>query len=302
MRYSTSLDFAAADRARREAYAAHDVFATAGDDHSPAAEAASEAEYAALLHMLTMPVAHPGDIAGKLAAMEAREIDASWTDWFPQITASISADLSRLTRDCPSPAMAQAFTDWAAARVHYPAEPDEGPSLYSAAFFALMALPINAPGDLLVKTYVGLIEEIGDTSAIGGTIYEIDRASIAETLNGTHTVRAAGAKLDDIEDSDLGRCMMELGRVDFDAAAWLEASQRAGLVVNVIAQPEGSRAISISDLGGADHGNRAARCEYLLGAGGDRVESLRRYAAVADAIAGSFPGLVLNARNIEEVA
>lgn len=316
MRFHTTTEFQNAKRAWRDAYSAHDVFAEAGDDTSSESKAASETEYVALKALLLMPAATPTEIAEKLRIIAEREIDSSWTEWHPLIMAQIDRDLREQQRPAVSPVMKAAFEEWREAqRAHCCdtiGEDEHDFALCNAAADAacqLLRLPCYTPGDFLVKVYVDQLGEHGGTfyghdnrpeGVAEGFPFEIDDSALREGLGGVDG-EAREAFLRDLDDTDLGACLLALGRVEFDAKAWLAAADRAGVAVYLAEQPDGSSGLSCG-MGPDDanfRGDRVNRVQRLLtGNGGSFGDE--RVAAVADHIRAHEPHRIV--RSMEQAA
>lgn len=229
MRYSHSPDFGIVLRAHQEAYAAFDVLAEAGADGTPEYIAADEAEHVALNALMAEPAQSPGDVLAKIRLYLDREM-YSWNgprdpDAADAYRAILEADLLNLNRPCTSRQMDEAFATWAAtwAALAASSEEDgntgrEAVEANTAAEKALWALPCVSPGDYIVKDY---IDQLGSQGPEPGTMFLIKDWSDDHEVDGMLAVS-------DLEDCDLGRCMMTLGRTNFDAQAWILATQQVG--------------------------------------------------------------------------
>jgi hypothetical protein len=310
MRFSKTIDHSRAVDDWRDAYAKYDAFATAGDDISEEAKAASAAEYAALDALLLRPAATALEIREKLEIMRERgplhPDNHCWHN-LEEMLDRIQLDLTTIFRPNASPAMAMLFQEWAAARIANNAfdggEGDADDGLVKAedsAFESLITAPCTTPGDFIVKSYVDLIDSCGSP-------YESDwpfelNLEAGPPLDGNHDKLAFEARYRDIIETDLGRCMVALGRVDFDAEAWLKQAQREGKGVGVMLtdkgmfrdQETGGRAIYFTELGGPPES--ILDMLQCLTAGGLDAVSTARCAALADAIEENWPDLVHDAR------
>lgn len=299
----------AAHAAANAAYDAHLDENEVGLDeelHGPHAKAESQALYA----VLDYPATTPAEIAAKLSVMRDRGIDTC-VNGYPGWMAQIERELIELQRPCVSPLMASTFEKWRDAHLayHEDFEGEGNSERHSAAFLAMMAAPCSTPGDFIVKVYANQLGEHGSTylgpgcdNPPGAFPFELDDSRLDEGV-GRHDAASETAFARDIRESDLGRCLLALGRIDFDAEAWFAAVRRAGMVAMVI-QTDGTQALWAGQPQG-DVGERAAHrfdiCQALLGAGMGVVGEERR-ASVIDFIASKHPDLVMDCRVQCEVA
>ena len=260
-------------------------------DQEAAEMNASAAEDKAMERLVAFPALTPAEIAAKLAFIRERE---AW-EWniFPDVMAQIERELVELQRPRVSPAMEQCFNEWRDAYEAFFCEVDSDETMkrHGRAFIALMEAPCVTPGDFIVKVYANMLGEHGSTSygpdhpdnEPGAFHFEVDDALLDEGL-GTHDGAAEIAFNRDISECDLGRCLLALGRVDFDAGAWLEAAQRAGMSASVVVQSDGSKQLWVAQPHAelAERGaKRAERCQALLGAGMGVIGAERCAALIA---------------------
>lgn len=314
MSFHTTPEFAARLTSWREAYAAHDVFyeagddATRGEDRSEASIAAEDLEYSALEDFLIAPAFTPTEILRKLEVMRTRDVGEDWTEHYPRYMAQVERDLMEQQRPCVSPGMSQLFDTWRDA-VRALNEDHEGSDeridQLSASLLAtilpLLAAPCLTPGDFMVKVFVEMLGEHGGTywgaaqqhKDPGGFLFEIERRDLAEGL-GVYDGSAQEAYFRDLNDTDLGCCLLALGRVDFEPAAWLAAADRACLPVTLVVSPDDNRAVWVG-MGGAGGDavqiEREQRVQRLLtgNAGGFGTA---RSAAVSAYIMANEPGRI----------
>lgn len=273
MRYSHSPDFGVALRAHQDAYAAYDVLAEAGADGTPEYESTCAAERAALDAMMLMPAQCPGDVAAKFKLFIDQDM-ATWSEaGTPNVFAErIALDLADLNRPCVSGQMAAAFAIWADTWVAmqdaaYDTDGDNAGNLpiavtdaESTAQAALYAMPCAAPGDYVVKLYLDqMLDEGGYPHGYPFMIKE--------------WIEGANPGLRDLQDCDLGRCMLALGRTDFDPKAWLDGMEQSGgpNAVTILPQRDGSLMFGICeprfiDSAGGEHGEpyQGAFARYRL--------------------------------------
>ncbi len=304
MRFHTTMAFSTARAAWEGAYAAHDRAAEQADryiaDSARETIDAGDLEYATLETVLAMPAYTPAEVGEKLRIMRERGVDDGWSDDRPRYLAQIERDLIELQRPCVSPVLADAFLKW---RLAYAASVNRYDDLNNdglttilcakvrKAVVELMAKPCSTPGDVLLKQYVALL---GDNGATKTCDYEISVAALAVGL-GTDDEAAQEAAYRDLADTDLGCCLLTLGRVDFDAELWLSAADRAGIDVRLVHQPDGTRALyksfnAVRGQSAADR-EREDRCHRLL-AGGLKALAKERVAAVLDAIEDTHQHLI----------
>lgn len=314
MRLHTTPEFAARLAAWREAYAAHDVFITAGedsprgDDRSEASNAAADLEYSTLEDFLIAPAFTPTEILRKLEVMRTRDVGEGWTDHYPRYMAQIERDLMEQQRPCVSPCMSALFDTFREAtraldEDHGGSDDrcDELAAALSSAVLSLLTAPCFTPGDLLVKVFVDMLGEHGGTywngaqqhKDTGGFLFEIERRELAEGL-GLHDGEVQEAYFRDLNDTDLGCCLLALGRVDFEPAAWLVAADRAGLPVSVIIGSDNREQLWIG-MGGAEKDRVQREREHrvhrlLTGNGGGYGDA--RTAAVGAYILANDPSRI----------
>lgn len=299
MRFGITTAFSAARRAHEEAYATYDRLADAGDEGvkqggTPAADDASAAEYAALDALLLMPAVTTVEVKEKLALMESRGVDTCWGQ-FPKIIEQMQLDLINMARPNVSPAVDHLFAQWATAfRTAVEtigvsdAEHDRLCGFQCEAYKQLLAVPCTAPGDLIAKLYVELISEYGPTYRRPGVgnVFEIDVHGFDE-VEGLPEAHLAFIR--DITDSDLGCCMIALGRTDFDAAAWVAACRQHGKQVHLSMRGEERAGLTFGMLG--PHTPMLDILQRLTANGLAEVSTLR-CKAIADEIEANHPDLI----------
>jgi len=297
MRYSTSPDFARAKRSHDIAYTAYDAFAEAGEENTMAGVAACAAEYEALDRMMTLPAQSPGDILAKLRTFLDREMHGWDGPRNPEAGTTyrgiLENDIRSLMRPSVSAQMADAFEKWADAwnAFHYAEYDEDGDNAGNLpiavttaeeqAWAALMAVPCATPGDFLAKAYVDLLQDVGAWS--DGFPFQIK--GVFEQEEG---VLDANAFLyDDLRNCDLGRCMLALGRIDFDAKAWIEATVAVGGQFKVMVDHNGRTFWQGMDPDNqADHAKARHRMLQELIGGEFHVE---RTKAVCDLVEAHYP-------------
>lgn len=309
MRYSVSPAFAKAQRAHAIAYTTHDAFAAEGDDNSICAQAASEAEYDALGRMMTEPAQCAGDVLAKLKVFLDREM----YDWNgprdphagAKFREALERDLMLLQRPTVSTEMAAAFENWAAKwQAFHDAEYEqEGVNAgniplsvlhdQGVAWTQLMAVYCTTPGDFLAKAYVELLMDVGGWNK--GYPFQVKNQF--EPDDGED---GDAFLYDDLRNCDLGRCMMALGRVDFDARAWIDANIAVGGHFKLMVDPGDNNArtfwqgMDIDSERECDR-ERHRMLQELLG-GMFHVERMK---AVCDLIDQEYPEHRMSARQSE---
>lgn len=314
MRFHTTPAFAARLTAWREAYAAHDVFIDAGDDaprgedRSEASNAAADLEYSTLEDFLIAPAFTPTEILRKLEVMRTRDVGEGWTDAYPRYMAQIERDLMEQQRPCVSLPMSGLFDAWREAvralNEDHDGSDEHGEQLcavLSATIVPLLEAPCFTPGDFMMKVFVELLGEHGGTywgaaqqqKDPGGFMFEVERRALSEGL-GLHDGAAQEGLFRDLNDTDLGCCLLALGRLDFEPAAWLAAADRAGLPVTVVVGPDNKQALWVG-MGGAGGDavqiEREQRVQRLLTGNGGGFGTTRS-AAVGAYIMANEPGRI----------
>lgn len=313
MRLHTTIGYVEAKAAHVAAWSAYEAIVDTGDEESPEAVSASELEEKLLDAFICRPAVTPTEVAGKLNYMRERDIDISWAEVRSRNLEQIERDLIELQRPCVSPSVAQAFAAWNGAYLtlcNHAGGDEEGNRLCrvaAAAFQVMVEHPCTTPGDFMVKAFANHLDAHGPagiTGEPGRSLFELDAARIVDTIDGNSDVAYAKSLVRDIDECDLGRCLQAMGRVDFDAAAWITAAERAGMTMYVTYQRDGSPSFSIRMLDGETDARQRARfdrCQILL-AGGLGIVSKERVAAVVDLILATRPELVIGAPDRAEVA
>lgn len=295
--FSKTALFAQLRSAHEAAYAHHSKMEDEHGDHSPEESAASDAEYAALAAVLLHPAEVAGEVAEKLDMMIDRcIIETTWGDRGKSYLDQIQKDLLQLAHPRAGFGMAESFAEWAAAlRKFHDCDELENADAYAAAGQAfaeasrtVLRTPCRQPGDHLVKSYVDLYTTEGGDSA-DPCIFMIrhDKLDDDATLDNIGAYHA----IEDLKETDIGQCMMALGRVDFDAKTWVWAASACGAPPSVVYQGDGSRIFGWN----ANAKNSGHEARYRLLAcliGGllhkDRID------AVVDEIEANWPGMVYN--------
>lgn len=302
--------FAAIQYAHRAAYGRMDVLAEQGQEFDPATGVwapGCNAESAAMNEFLAMPAHTPAEVGAKLAYMRDRDINDNWTEYVGWM-AQIERDLIELQRPCVSPTMRDHFQEWRNDYAAYDADcDDESKSRrHSETFLAMMAVSCASAGDLIVKVYANQLLEHGGTwlgagrsdNPLGAYMFELDTARLMEGM-GDHDGAAEVAFARDIRHSDLGRCLLALGRIDFDAQAWVAAVRRAQLPFTVVIQPNGHRTLLTGERPGLvddRHVERFDVCQGLI-AGGLGTLGAERRAAVCAWVEENEPAMVIDVRD-----
>lgn len=312
MRFNITSGFSEVFDAHQKAYAAFDIFATAGDDGtkyggSAAADEASDLEQATLDALLAYPCSTPIEMADKMKWMRQRgpfaEENLIWTG-APEAVDRMQLELITMSRPNVSARFAEAFAEFAAAQRHHwsesSIEDDEMTrrrEAVEATIETILALPCTTPGDFIVKQYLRLIEGYG--SYTDPIIHEFlpDMVGSDQRFPDRHDKIA----FDDIVESDLGRCMMALGTTDFDAEAWIAQAARVGKIVQVYIQSDGKRGLSFGMLSNERGEGIIGDMLQCLMAGGPRDLSTARCHALADAIEANHPNLLVDFRKAVEL-
>lgn len=294
MRYSHSKEIAALRDAFTAAETkANDLFDAVEMDRDNAAFiAAQNAESDALAALFSHPAENAGDVLIKIRLYMDREI-YGWDGERARganktCIAAIENDLRDLNRPRVSGRVAEAFGTWAAAWIAMGevAEDDDAGTVealanVSGAERALWALPCASPGDYIAKDFV---DQMGEQGPEPGTAFMIKDWSDDHEIDGKPAVA-------DLEDCDLGRCMMALGRTDFDAEAWILAMKAVGGHFKLMIDRSDNDARSfwqgegISDSATKGEQKRHRLLQMLIG-GEFHVE---RTKAVCDLIASDYP-------------
>lgn len=286
MRFHTTIQHSKALDNYRVAFAA---FEAVPDDDSyegnPAYDVASAAQMEATSAYLDRPSLTPMEMHQKLTIIGERDVQHWSTEW-PTVLAGIQRDLINMARPNVSPEIAEAFAAWAEQHaLFYALRHDDEEELRrrceatAAARDRLNELPCTTPGDFIAKAYVDLVVECGvDTDA------------------GPFLVNTVGAHPNDqriyrdISDSDLGRCMMALGRTDFDAATWVAEARRCGKNVTVV--NDGDHRGLMLGMFREDRGGTIGDMLQCLTAGGLGEEANDRVSAIIAEIEANHPDLV----------
>ena len=265
--------------------------------HSDASKEALTAKCAALDAFLLTPCRHPGDVAAKLDVIWKEELFEK--DDFGLLRSSLKRDLLELSRPGASEAMKTGWARWAAAinALEYGelVQDDDGDAAsdeHAAAFRGILAIPCTTAGDFLVKAYVELITECEHSARQpSGFLFEVKddwRSDQEHYLEND----AREAAIDDLDNCDLGRCMMALGSLDFEPSAWIAAAKRANVAFHLIIERGGQRSFCFKEFS-RNSNNPVARKREM------RVRALinfnheARYQEVADEIEQFHPDLII---------
>jgi hypothetical protein len=302
MRFSGTIEHSHRLDAWREAYAKHDEFAEAGDDGlaaggTEAADKAGDVELATLDALLFAPSVTTIEMQDKIKVMRdrgpLREDNLCWNEKdMTRILDQMERDLVQLHRPSCSPRMAEAFKDWAEAQACFYSEREiqddelgKRGDAVTAARATLSALPCTTAGDFIAKAFVDLVNEVG------ATFPEEAGGPFMPDMTGAHPQDQR--VYSDIRESDLGCCMIALGRVDFDAARWVTVARLHRKGVNVMLTDRGRR-LSLSMEG--PHTEMDDLLQRLT-ANGLRQISSARCVAIADEIEANHPDLVIDCRD-----
>jgi hypothetical protein len=217
----------------------------------------------------------------------------------------LQLDLITMARPNASPAIAEAFGRWSSAHQQHAeaSEADEDTEEMSRtsgdAFETLMALPCFTPGDFMVKAYVDLADDVGypvgdeRNADLSPWPFEISQTNLTRH-GGSHDKIAQAQRYRDLSESDLGRCMIALGMVDFDAEMWIAQARRVGKQVTVLRDTEGKRSLFFGCNDGCDHAMEDM-LQCLMAGGLEAISEARRI-ALADAIEANHPDLIVDQR------
>lgn len=184
-----------------------------------------------------------------------------------------------------SPTIAVLFAVWRDAEDQFSyVDRPEAAQKRNESFLHLMRAPCRTAGDMIVKHYVDMrgqngpaLAYVGDFEAIG-FFWEIN-PDLPGVEDGSHDIAAGQAFLRDLRDCDLGRCLQYLGRVDFDAADWLDAAGKVGLSVKLIEDRTGNRRLWIDEPSEgltAVQADRVTAIHALIGGGLGVIGDIRR--------------------------
>lgn len=297
MRFSITKGFAEAERAWRDAYAKFDTFADAGDDGIDCggtieATDAGKAEGETLDALTNRPAITTLEIKRKIDIIQTERLSALCVEDLQSEYDQIKLDLINLWRPNASPGIAAAFAEWAKAQRHFYAQRhDDDVELgkrgdaVTETRAGLMGEPCTTPGDFIVKAFVDLITNAGATyKEEGGGPFMPDIPNLDKW----------DARVwKDIVECDLGRCMIVLGNVEFDAAEYMRIARMAGKDIRVIKSGAEKRGLSFGMTG--PHSNLDDWLSYLM-AGGLQDISTQRCIAIADEIEANYPALVFDLR------
>ncbi|MYL97929.1 hypothetical protein GR702_09110 [Novosphingobium sp. FGD1] len=124
------------------------------------------------------------------------------------------------------------------------------------AVLAVFGIPCATPGDFIVKSYVNLLWHAGHTKgrevmrSPTGSFHDIDLSEIDS--DSTITDAYYGAVYDDLDQCDLGACLLATGNIDFDPRGWLERADTIGMPVAVILKADGSKSLSFGFIDNDD--------------------------------------------------
>lgn len=154
------------------------------------------------------------------------ELGLTEAENWSEIQQALEADMRELQRPCAT--LHYQFEAWREA--HFAHATWDGPDeqadelcvVAGAACTRLLNAPCASPGDFMLKTYVALLVEFGPSASGGpaGNLWDVD---IAQADHPTHTddewKRSAYR---DLDECDLGACLLAFGRLDFSASDWVD--------------------------------------------------------------------------------
>lgn len=246
MQLAFTFDFAAARSEERAAFEAFDALARSERVDEPKSTAAGQRWDAACDRLLSTPAGTAAGLGEKLALIEGREM-AGWKDWSRHRDA-IARDLLELRR--PAATLHEPFGAWRAAFLAYGTGCDQSSigddaeqrktalcDTTAQAFHALLAAPCASPGDFMLKVYVDGLQTLG---RVEPGSWDIDIAQ-ADHVTIFHDAWQRSAYRD-LDQSDLGACLLAFGRLDFSASDWIERA----LALNVLLDVHGAGAGQVS--------------------------------------------------------
>lgn len=170
----------------------------------------------------------PAELKAKLDLVWDQDL-TNWNAW-DMVRSAIECDLARLERHEPSRAMWVAFQQWRATNLAHQ-RGDEGASeIHSKALLALMSTPSATAGDFILKSYVDLLGRLG--GSLDGNLFDPNTTELDdEALYDAAYLRTL---YDDLDATDLGACLLALGRTHFNPRTWLERARALGIGIAVI--------------------------------------------------------------------
>lgn len=185
--------------------------------------------------MKTLPY-DEDEFATKVSILLKERVDGEALKWLGRDNAFLSGRRAGATsyinaaavtpspeRRQPSEAIQAAFAQWRDAwlrldTIKVDAEAAPVISAKTEAFRSVIAAPVRTGEDFMVKAYLELLESSGP--ALNGNTFEPDTHEFAdERDNGEAYKRSLYT---DLDRSDLGCCLLALGRVSFDANDWVD--------------------------------------------------------------------------------
>lgn len=140
------------------------------------------------------------------------------------------------------------------------------------AFRALMAAPCASPGDFMVKCFVNLLDQLGSAehgeAKLDGTgnLWDVDvpKANPSGDLDSAWERSA----YHDLDQSDLGACLLAFGRLDFSAGDWLRRARALKVPIGLTVTGPNEWSLHVGPYAGDDDCERRrrerARLERLL--------------------------------------
>jgi hypothetical protein len=254
----------------------------------------------ALRDMLAAPSYNGREILIKLEEVLDHTIE--WRTHGP----AIARDLTDALRPQPSKEMRAAFRGfqkaWMAQALHDLSEEhtESNATLLSDDVFqavkVVFGVPCATAGDFLVKAYVNLLWSAGHTGGfVGraeptGNFFDVSLPDIDSDNVVTDDFYLT--TYIDLDESDLGACLLATGKIDFDPAAWVDRAANIGIAISLIISADGRRSLSFGLLDTDDE--RLQREERRL----QRILTFcgqQRWKAVAAFISEHRPQCVLTA-------
>lgn len=256
MRFHTTLGHSQAIQAWKDAYAAHDAFAEAGDDGvsfggTAEADIAARCEREALAAAMEHPSVTPTELREKIALMRAQgPLSPDNLCWdLTEVLDGMEHDLKRMQGWPVSEGVLTAWMDWRAHNERYAAafDDEENDAMLperNRLYAELHRTVCTTPGDFILKQYARLHGVVGSTLYGAaekdgtGNLYDIDidngcfEGGIFESFE-------YPASYADIDATDVGANLLAYGLPHFDAKGWMERADSVGQGASLVQQQDG---------------------------------------------------------------
>lgn len=257
MRFHVTLAHSQVHQAWKDAYAAYDAFAEAGDEGetfggTAMADTASRIEHEMVDAIMAHKSVTPTELRKKIAFMRERgPLSPDNLCWdIEEVLDGIERDLKRMQGWPVSEGVLMAWTEWRRLADKFTSGSQmDGVAeqvlsrQQDDAYERLVRADCVTPGDFILKQYARLLTTCGSTNYgsaranMTGNWWDVDVDGVPGGC--THDVLDAVTTYDDIDATDVGANLLAYGLPYFDAKAWMERAAAVGQGVSLVQQQHG---------------------------------------------------------------